>query len=508
MAASSALKSAAERRGPASSTSTSKPASASRAAAGAPPAPDPTTTASARSTEPAAAVTRGRSRRSGPAARRESRRPTPWRSPRAASERVAPTITLATLGWRRHQASASWASADPELARDRLQPVDARERLGREVGAHELVALRIGRAAAGGLRAARILAREHALRERATRRSARAPRARRSGAPPPRSAGAAASTAAGSRPGGRRPRAVGDAAGLADLRGAPLRDAPVEDLSLADQVLVGADRLLDRRRRVGAMALVQVEVVGAEAAQRGLDALEEVLAREAAVVRMLRHRKEGLGRDHEVAARDRRAAPAPSDLFGLARGVDVGGVEEVDAEVVGAVHDLPRRLAVDARAEREPGAERDLADLEPAAPERPVFHGAAFYRGGYPERARRLPCSLRCSRSPPPPIPPGPRARSRAWTSCWSITRTARRRPPARRCSCCSAIPQHAVLLAPLSKLAREELVHFEQVLALLAERGLAFGRHRAEPVRGTAARARAHAASPSACSTRCCAAR
>ena len=35
--------------------------------------------------------------------------------------------------------------------------------------------------------------------------------------------------------------------------------------------------------------------------------------------------------------------------------------------------------------------------------------------------------------------------------------------------------PRHAALLDPLSKLAREELVHFEQVLALLRERGIAF---------------------------------
>ena len=45
--------------------------------------------------------------------------------------------------------------------------------------------------------------------------------------------------------------------------------------------------------------------------------------------------------------------------------------------------------------------------------------------------------------------------------------------------------PQHAVLLEPLSRLAREELVHFEQLLALLAERGLAFGRHRPAPYAG-----------------------
>jgi tRNA 2-(methylsulfanyl)-N6-isopentenyladenosine37 hydroxylase len=35
--------------------------------------------------------------------------------------------------------------------------------------------------------------------------------------------------------------------------------------------------------------------------------------------------------------------------------------------------------------------------------------------------------------------------------------------------------PRHADLLDPLSKIAREELVHFEQVLALLRARGVAF---------------------------------
>ena len=45
--------------------------------------------------------------------------------------------------------------------------------------------------------------------------------------------------------------------------------------------------------------------------------------------------------------------------------------------------------------------------------------------------------------------------------------------------------PQHAALLTPLSQLAREELMHFEQVLALLAARGLAFGRHRPGPYAG-----------------------
>jgi tRNA-(ms[2]io[6]A)-hydroxylase len=39
--------------------------------------------------------------------------------------------------------------------------------------------------------------------------------------------------------------------------------------------------------------------------------------------------------------------------------------------------------------------------------------------------------------------------------------------------------PQHGFLHAPLSRLAREELSHFEQVLRLLASRGLRFGAQR-----------------------------
>jgi len=45
--------------------------------------------------------------------------------------------------------------------------------------------------------------------------------------------------------------------------------------------------------------------------------------------------------------------------------------------------------------------------------------------------------------------------------------------------------PQHDFLLAPLSRLAREELGHFEQVLALLSARGIPFRRQRPSPYAG-----------------------
>src|SRR5262245_7557885 len=45
--------------------------------------------------------------------------------------------------------------------------------------------------------------------------------------------------------------------------------------------------------------------------------------------------------------------------------------------------------------------------------------------------------------------------------------------------------PRHAHLLDPLSKLAREELVHFELVLALLRARGVAFAAQKPAPYAG-----------------------
>lgn len=54
--------------------------------------------------------------------------------------------------------------------------------------------------------------------------------------------------------------------------------------------------------------------------------------------------------------------------------------------------------------------------------------------------------------------------------------------------------PEHPELMQPLSELAREELVHFEEVLQVLKQRGVPFGRQRPSPYAGrlmTAVRAK-----------------
>lgn len=45
--------------------------------------------------------------------------------------------------------------------------------------------------------------------------------------------------------------------------------------------------------------------------------------------------------------------------------------------------------------------------------------------------------------------------------------------------------PDHVELMQPLSELAREELAHFEEVLGMLGQRGVSFGRQRPSPYAG-----------------------
>jgi hypothetical protein len=119
--------------------------------------------------------------------------------------------------------------------------------------------------------------------------------------------------------------------------GRGLADAEEPHLARGHELGHGAPGLLDRERGVDAVLIVEVDVIDAEALQRRV-------ARAAHVVGVPVHHAEAafgpalvpeLGReDHLVApARD---GLADEELVG-AEAVDVGGVEEVDAELERAV---------------------------------------------------------------------------------------------------------------------------------------------------------------------------
>jgi hypothetical protein len=132
--------------------------------------------------------------------------------------------------------------------------------------------------------------------------------------------------------------------------GSGLAQAEVADLALRDQLGHRPDGLLDRRVDVDAVLVVEVDVVGAEALQRVLARLLDVLG---APVGGAAARVGGIADDPELRGQHDLVAAigdrAPDEALVCVRAVDVGGVEEVDAQLDGAM-DHGDRLVVVARA--------------------------------------------------------------------------------------------------------------------------------------------------------------
>jgi hypothetical protein len=149
----------------------------------------------------------------------------------------------------------------------------------------------------------------------------------------------------------------------------------VADLALGDQLGEGADRFLDRRLRVHPVLVVQVDVVGAEPAERALNCDPDV--RRAAVHALaacVGHEPE-LGRQDDLVA---AALDGTADKLLIGVGaVDLRGVDHGDAEVECPVDCADGLGVVGAGAGVGSGhahrPEADTADIE--APQRCVLHG-------------------------------------------------------------------------------------------------------------------------------------
>ena len=134
-----------------------------------------------------------------------------------------------------------------------------------------------------------------------------------------------------------------------------------------------AERLVDVGAGIGAVDLVQVDVVGVEPAEALLALADDPAARVALHVGVGAHVAVDLGRQHDVvaAALDRLG----DDRLRLTGRVHVGGVDEVDPGVERGVHDVDRLVVVGVapRAEHHrPEAER--ADADPGPADHAVFH--------------------------------------------------------------------------------------------------------------------------------------
>jgi hypothetical protein len=162
-------------------------------------------------------------------------------------------------------------------------------------------------------------------------------------------------------------------AGRRDVPTGEVRGADVHDLALLHERVEGLPGLVPGAVAVDVVHLVEVDVVGLEALQAGLAVLADLVGGEVATVAVgLRvrvrplHRVVDLGGQHDrVAPAVAEREPVADDALGLAAhdrpAVDVGGVEEVDAELERAVHDRERVVLAGVPAEVH-GPEAEVAD--------------------------------------------------------------------------------------------------------------------------------------------------
>ena len=111
------------------------------------------------------------------------------------------------------------------------------------------------------------------------------------------------------------------------------RRADVAHLARAHHIVQRFQRLLDRRRLVPAMDLVEIDVVRLQPAQALVQLEEDLLARKPAAVRPIAHHAVQLGRDHGVFALGVSLQQAPQHALAVAVRVYIRGIEEVDARV-------------------------------------------------------------------------------------------------------------------------------------------------------------------------------
>ncbi len=169
------------------------------------------------------------------------------------------------------------------------------------------------------------------------------------------------------------PRASATAQMSCSIGGGEHRGAPVADEAALDEGAEGLDGLLDRCGRVGPVQLVEVDVVGAEAAEALLARRGDPRRRQALALDRRLHREADLGGQHDLVA---TARDGPADqLLGHPVAVGVGGVDQVDAPVEGGVDDGHALVGVGARGGEGHGAEPEGRDLGPAGAETTTGEG-------------------------------------------------------------------------------------------------------------------------------------
>ena len=165
--------------------------------------------------------------------------------------------------------------------------------------------------------------------------------------------------------------AVADVADLGDPPGAIIRDAEIAHLALPDQFAHRAHGLVQRRRVIFLMQIIDVDIVGAEPLQAFVGGLQHPASRQSAAVGIVAHGVGELGREYQsVPAVGNGAA---DHLLGIAARIGVGGIDEVDAGLA-RLGDDPRRRRLVGRPAEHHGAQAYRRDFQAAAAELTILH--------------------------------------------------------------------------------------------------------------------------------------
>lgn len=157
---------------------------------------------------------------------------------------------------------------------------------------------------------------------------------------------------------------------------------------MLDQHVHRLPDFVERRLAIEVMHLVEVDVVRLEAAQARFAGFADVIGLKAPAVGAVYHRLIELRREDDFVSLSALLEPFAHDFLGnavaernvgtLRTAVDVRRVDELDAEVIGAVHDLEARGLVGEMPEIH-GSEAQTTHDQTGSAQMPILHD--FSRG-------------------------------------------------------------------------------------------------------------------------------
>ena len=192
-----------------------------------------------------------------------------------------------------------------------------------------------------------------------------------------------------------QPECVRDPQQLHQLGGVVVAHPDVARLARRHHVVQRQEALLQRCLGIRHVHEIHVQVVGLQAAQAALDLRHDVAPRQAAPVGSLPHRLPHFAGEHQSLTDPEPPHQAAHQFLGFAEAVEVGAVDEVAAQLDGALeggHALPLAAYAAAQA-AERGTQAQRRHLHPGGSQRTILHG-------YANGSRATFCSARhCSYS-------------------------------------------------------------------------------------------------------------